>query len=426
MFLCLCCGLTLGELLVGASAFEADLFAFDHARVAREEAGFFKRRARVGIHLEYRAGDAEADGSGLSGESAAVCVDEHVDFAFDACNRERLHCHRRPVEAREVVLHFTVVDEELSRPFANADAGYRVLSSACSPEESRFFLCHFIPPLSLVYLLGLLSRVRMRRSGVDLELTVHVASELRLREHSPNDALDEVLGTALEDFLVAERLEAARVSRVAAYLRLDEFFAGKSDLVRVDDDDEVAGVDVRRVCGLVLARKDAGYLYCETAKMLVGGVDEIPLALYFFALGHVGTSAYHGSSSLEDVVVRNYLSLKALPALSVRRGAPAVTQARPSSGTPCRRLWGTASGRGAECAFKSASLSDEYLDDRDDHEGRHEARCYLREAAHALPGAAHVGLRAAAAESSGKSARLSLLHHYGGYQRYADEDVNDS
>lgn len=298
-------GLTLGELLVGAGAFEADLLAFDHARVAREEAGFFERRARVGIHFEYRAGDAEADGSGLSGESAAVGVDEYVDFAFDAGHRERLHGHRRPVEAREVVLHFTVVDEELSRSFAYADAGYRVLSSACSPEESRFFLCHFIPPLSLVYLLGLLGRVRMRRSGVDLELAVHIASELRLREHTPDYALDELLGTALEDFFIAERLEAAGVSRVAAYFGLDEFLAGESDLVRVDDYDEVAGVDVRGVCGLMLARKDAGYLYCETAKMLVGGVDEIPLALYFFTLGHVGTSAYHGSSSLEDVVVRN-------------------------------------------------------------------------------------------------------------------------
>ena len=140
-------GLTLGELLVGAGAFESDLLAFDHARVAREESGFFERRARVGVHLEYRAGDAEADGSGLSGESAAVGVDEYVDFAFDSGDRERLHGHRRPVEAREVVLHFTVVDEELSRSLAYADAGYRVLSSACSPEESRFFLCHFIPPL---------------------------------------------------------------------------------------------------------------------------------------------------------------------------------------------------------------------------------------------------------------------------------------
>ena len=53
---------------------------------------------------------------------------------------------------------------------------------------------------------------------------------------------------------------------------------GEHDLVGVDDDDVVAGVDVRREDRLVLAAEDAGDLGGETAEDHALGVDDVPLA----------------------------------------------------------------------------------------------------------------------------------------------------
>ena len=59
---------------------------------------------------------------------------------------------------------------------------------------------------------------------------------------------------------------------------LVELLAGDRDLLGVDDDDEVAGVDVRRVLRLVLAAERVGDLRRETAERLAVGVDDVPVA----------------------------------------------------------------------------------------------------------------------------------------------------
>ena len=60
--------------------------------------------------------------------------------------------------------------------------------------------------------------------------------------------------------------------------------AGHRDLLGVDDDDEVAGVAVRRVLGLALAAQRVGDLGREPAEGLALGVDHVPVAL---AVGRV-------------------------------------------------------------------------------------------------------------------------------------------
>jgi len=55
--------------------------------------------------------------------------------------------------------------------------------------------------------------------------------------------------------------------------------AGDGDLLGVHDDDEVAGVHVRRVLGLALASQSVRDLGCEAAERLTAGVDEQPVAL---------------------------------------------------------------------------------------------------------------------------------------------------
>ena len=58
-----------------------------------------------------------------------------------------------------------------------------------------------------------------------------------------------------------------------------ELLARDRHLLGVDDDDEVAGVDVRRVLRLVLAAQRVGDARRETPEGLALGVHELPLAL---------------------------------------------------------------------------------------------------------------------------------------------------
>jgi hypothetical protein len=68
---------------------------------------------------------------------------------------------------------------------------------------------------------------------------------------------------------------------------LVELVTGDADLLRVDDDDEVAGVDVRGVLRLVLAAQRVRDRGRQAPEGLPLGVDEVPLARDLSRLGGV-------------------------------------------------------------------------------------------------------------------------------------------
>ena len=83
-------------------------------------------------------------------------------------------------------------------------------------------------------------------------------------------------------------------------LRL-ELLAGETELLGVDDDDEFAGVDVRRVFGSVLAAEDGGDLDRQPADDLVGRVDDEPALLHLVRLRHkCGHDAFISSKEPSD------------------------------------------------------------------------------------------------------------------------------
>src|SRR6516165_3596785 len=98
----------------------------------------------------------------------------------------------------------------------------------------------------------------MLRAGVDLELADLRAPEPVARQHPLHRLADYLLGPPLE--LLAERpaAQAARVARMAVVELLVELLPGHVDLGRVHDDDEVPGIDMRRVLRLVLAAQRVG------------------------------------------------------------------------------------------------------------------------------------------------------------------------
>src|SRR6478736_1244312 len=125
---------------------------------------------------------------------------------------------------------------------------------------------------------GLLGRVRVLGTAVDLELGELLAGQRVLREHAADGLLDGLLGALGEQLGVGGRPQTTREAGVAVGLLLLELGAGEGDLVGVDDDDEVTGVDVRRELRLVLAPEQDSGLARETAEHDVGRVDDVPRA----------------------------------------------------------------------------------------------------------------------------------------------------
>src|SRR4030095_14795398 len=115
--------------------------------------------------------------------------------------------------------------------------------------------------------------------------------------------------------------------------------AGDRDLLRVDDDDEVAGVDVRRVLRLRLAAQRVCDLGRQATKGHALGVNDVPAALELARLCVPGL--LHGNGGLDVRRPRIVATRCETPRLrrgwvggrtaalapSVRRGPPAANGA---------------------------------------------------------------------------------------------------
>jgi len=96
-------------------------------------------------------------------------------------------------------------------------------------------------------------------------------------------------------------VDAAGEARVTVVNLVVGLGASDADLVGVDDDDEIAGVHVRRVNGLVLAAQTESDFAGHSSEHLVGGVDHKPLVLHF---GRLGAEGLH-----EISLVKNWLTV---------------------------------------------------------------------------------------------------------------------
>src|SRR6266702_3201 len=127
--------LALGELEALAGAGLAVLLALHGAGVAGDEAGLLEDRPVVRVELHERAGDAVADGAGLTGQPAALRVHEHVELAHLVDELERLdqdHLRRLPAE---VGVHGAAVDGDVARAGREAHAGDGLLAAADDDGE---------------------------------------------------------------------------------------------------------------------------------------------------------------------------------------------------------------------------------------------------------------------------------------------------
>src|SRR6056297_562669 len=147
---------------------------------------------------------------------------------------------------------------------------------------------------------GGLGGVWMRRAGIHLELQELLTTERTLGEHASYRLAHGLGRLAGVELGVALGLDATRVAAVAVHHGALGLPGGHDDLVGVDDDHVVAGVDVRCVGGLVLAAQDASDLGAEATENETVSVDDVPVALDLTGFGGVRRHAAINLSRVEE------------------------------------------------------------------------------------------------------------------------------
>src|SRR3984957_16156494 len=144
-------------------------------------------------------------------------------------------------------------------------------------SSSRFLAALLLRDLPDLVRLRLLRLVRVRRTRIDLQLAQRLTAEGVLGEHPLDRLLDSSRGGVGHYVRVADRAKAARVAGVPVGALVLQLGAGERHLVRVDDDDEVTGINVRSENGLVLAPQQHRRMAGQAAEHDVSGVDDMPL-----------------------------------------------------------------------------------------------------------------------------------------------------
>jgi hypothetical protein len=126
------------------------------------------------------------------------------------------------------------------------------------------------------HLLWLLRGVRMLSAAINFQLGEEAATEPILRQHPAHRGLDQALRLISEHLARGSRADAARIGRVAMVQLILGLRAGKLDLRRIDDDNEIAGVLMGREVRSMLAAQDASRTRRNPAQGAPIGVDQNP------------------------------------------------------------------------------------------------------------------------------------------------------
>ena len=124
--------------------------------------------------------------------------------------------------------------------------------------------------------LWLLGFVRVFFTGINLELLHLGGTKLVLGDHSFDGPLKNELGTTLTDFVWSLDGLTTDVTGVTCVDLVLLLAAAELGVLGINDDDEVAGIDVRRKDRLVLSAKETGCLHGDFSDDLVLGINNVP------------------------------------------------------------------------------------------------------------------------------------------------------
>ena len=126
--------------------------------------------------------------------------------------------------------------------------------------------------------------MRMLPTRKHMQLLVHATSERTLGQHALDSKLDRALRVLGQQLLQPNRLQVTDITCVVVILLLRQLVAGDADLLGIDHNDVIAGVDVWTVNSLVFATQPHRDLGRKPTQHLVGCVDHKPIAAHLARL----------------------------------------------------------------------------------------------------------------------------------------------
>ena len=98
-----------------------------------------------------------------------------------------------------------------------------------------------------------------------------------MRKHAADCLLDCAFRTLSHEIAIACCAQTTGATGVAVGHLLVKLLTGEGNLVRINDDDVIAHIEVRGKRRLVLPTKDSGNLSRQATEDDVSGVDDVPL-----------------------------------------------------------------------------------------------------------------------------------------------------
>ncbi len=263
------------------SLLAAELLTFNSTRVASHEAFLLEGRLHFCVVSNQCAGDAETDSAHLAGDATATSGNFDVPFFSVAEDGERKICNHVLHFRMEVILEITTIDSALAGTRLQDHSGDSVLATTSAAVDLLIFCGsdRFILRSKLqVYDFGILSGERMFGASKDFEFLNHLVAKSAVREHAPNcgfERCSRVLGLEVGK---VDPAFTGDVTGVVEVFLLQVLVTGNSNLFSVDDNHEVASVDVRGIDGLVLAHEETSNFACNASHRFFCCVHKLPLA----------------------------------------------------------------------------------------------------------------------------------------------------
>jgi hypothetical protein len=123
--------------------------------------------------------------------------------------------------------------------------------------------------------------MRMEIAAIYFQFPINGAAKFGVRNHPANRALDEQLRMTRPPCFDVLRFVATHETGKAHESFLVFLLAGEPHFFGVDDDDEITGIDVRRVDRLFFAAQQIGGFHGDATQDLVLGVNDPPFAWNF-------------------------------------------------------------------------------------------------------------------------------------------------
>ena len=263
------------------SLLAAELLTFNGTGVASHEAFLLESRLHFCIVSNQCAGDAETDSAHLTSDATATSGNFDVPFFSVAEDGERKICNHILHFRMEVILEITTIDCALAGTRLQDHSGDSVLTTASAAVDLLIFCGsdRFILRSKLqVYDFGFLSSERMFGASEDFELLDHLVAKSAVRKHAPNSSFERSSRVLCQEVGKVDPTFTGDVTGVVEILLLESLVAGNSNLFSVDNNHEVASIDVRGIDGLMLAHEETSNFACNASHRLVSCVHKLPLA----------------------------------------------------------------------------------------------------------------------------------------------------